>query len=50
MFPMQTNKGPPADAAEEPIHMQIIIDFNSTRQSGQPEYRSQTCSAVKKYS
>lgn len=42
MFTMQTNKGPPADAAEGPIHMQIIIDFHSKRRSGEAGYGSQT--------
>lgn len=41
----QTNKAPPppppADAAEGPIHMQIIIDLHSARQSGEHEYGSQ---------
>lgn len=55
MFTIQTNKGPPThppppsptvtpppvDAAEGPIHMQIIIDFHSARQSGEPKYGSQ---------
>lgn len=37
----QTNKGPPADAAEGPIHMQISIDFHSARQSRKPASGSQ---------
>lgn len=32
------------DAAEGAIHMQIIIDFHSTRQSGKPKYGSQNLS------
>lgn len=34
-------KDPLADAAEGSIHMQIIIDFHSARQSAEQEYGSQ---------
>uniref|UniRef100_A0A3P9MJK2 COMM domain-containing protein 3 n=1 Tax=Oryzias latipes TaxID=8090 RepID=A0A3P9MJK2_ORYLA len=42
----QTNKGPPADAAEGPIHMQISIDFHSARQSRKPASGSQHLSIL----